>query len=171
MAKSKTAKSKKSPSRKAKNTAAEGASDEVLKEITKRPRGRPPKLVNTEAMRRQIRALAASHMPKKAAAGILLVHRQTFADFLDANPECAEAWEMGLDQGKGELAILMWRSARGHGSPAVRMQIHLAEQHLGHHRKVDARVGGLPGAPAIVTTVVPATQEQLAQQWADAING
>lgn len=170
MAKAKKPKRKKQ-AKKAKPAAtftAAGDAGDILPPPAKM--GRPRKLEDTPETRRQIMVLAGMHMTKREAAAALLVHPDTFGDFLRANPECDLAWEEGLYYGRASLRRRQWKSSNGTSAPAVRMQIWLGKQYLDQREKFDGRLAGGDGGP-IRHKAEPMTVEELAEQYAASING
>jgi len=98
--------------------------------------GRPPKLVESEELLKQIESLARIQCTKKEAAAVLRVHQDTLADFLQAHEKARIAWEDGIETGKASLRRLQYKSAE---SGNTTMQIWLGKQMLDQTDKTDAR--------------------------------
>jgi len=129
--------------------------------------GRPPKLVESDALIKQIMGLALIGCTLDEAANALFVHVNTFRTFLEENERSLEAWEMGPEIGKMSLRRMQWKTARAGN---VRMQIWLGKQRLGQADKMDHRHAGANGGP-IRTINGQMTPQEAAQAYADSIRG
>lgn len=129
--------------------------------------GRPPKLVESDALIKQLIGLRVIDCTLREGAAALFVSENTLRDFLEANPRCAEAWNTGAELGKLSLRRMQWKSAKAGNH---RMQVWLGKQRLGQADKVDHRLAGHNGGP-IQTIGGEMTPQQAAQAYADSING
>ena len=96
--------------------------------------GRPPKLVESEELIKQIEGLGRIQCTQREAAAVLRVHRDTFAAFLGTHEKAQEAWDNGQEQGKASLRRLQYKSAEN-GNPT--MQIWLGKQWLEQKDKLE----------------------------------
>lgn len=97
--------------------------------------GRPPKLVESEELLKQIEGLGRIQCTQREAAAVLRVHRDTFADFLGTHEKAMEAWEDGQEQGKASLRRMQYKAAKN-GNPT--MQIWLGKQWLGQKDRTES---------------------------------
>lgn len=105
--------------------------------------GRPPKLVETEELLKQIEGLARIQCTQREAAAVLRVHRDTFADFLRSHEKAMEAWENGLENGKASLRRHQYKMAENNPT----MAIWLGKQWLDQRDKADNQYSGPDGKP------------------------
>lgn len=101
-------------------------------EPPKRKPGRPPKLVVDEKTVAQIFELGGLQCTREEAAAVLLVNRDTFADFLKREPIALAAWENGILNGKVSLRRTQFNLAKTHAG----MAIFLGKQLLGQRDQV-----------------------------------
>jgi hypothetical protein len=116
------------------------------------PLGRPPKLVESEELLKQIEGLARIQCTQREAAAVLRVHRDTFAAFLGTHEKAQEAWENGLEQGKASLRRMQFKNAENGNAT---MQVWLGKQWLDQRDKSDNQFSG-PGGGVITMSVMSA---------------
>lgn len=97
--------------------------------------GRPPKLVETPELIKQIEGLSRIHCTMVEAAAVLGVHRDTFSDFLQAHEKAMAAWEDGKENGKASLRRMQFKAAESGNST---MQIWLGKQWLDQKDKFES---------------------------------
>lgn len=98
----------------------------------KRKPGRPPKLIADAKTIAQIKELAGLQCTREEAAAVLLVNRDTFADFMKREPVALEAWENGMLNGRVSLRRYQFNLAKTHAG----MAIFLGKQLLGQRDQV-----------------------------------
>jgi len=99
------------------------------------PLGRPPKLVESDDLLKQIEGLARNQCTQREAAAVLRVHRDTFAAFLGTHEKAMEAWENGLEQGKASLRRMQFKNAENGNAT---MQVWLGKQWLDQKDRSEA---------------------------------
>lgn len=114
--------------------------------------GRPPKLVESDELLKQIEGLGRIQCTQREAAAVLRVHRDTFAAFLGTHEKAQEAWDNGQEQGKASLRRLQYKAAEN-GNPT--MQIWLGKQWLDQRDKSDNQFSG-PGGGTIPMSIMSA---------------
>lgn len=96
--------------------------------------GRPPKLVESEELLKQIEGLARIQCTQREAAAVLRVDEDTFNKFLGSHEKARAVWKGALETGKASLRRLQYKSAEN-GNPS--MQIWLGKQWLDQKDKSD----------------------------------
>lgn len=114
------------------------------------PLGRPPKLVESEELLKQIEGLARIQCTQREAAAVLRVHRDTFAAFLGTHEKAQEAWDNGLEQGKASLRRMQFKNAENGNAT---MQVWLGKQWLDQRDKTDNQHTGADGKPLTLTVL------------------
>ena len=115
---------------------------------TKSVMGRPPKLVESDEVLKQIEGLARIQCTQREAAAVFHVHQDTFGDFLRSHKRAKAAWDEGLESGKASLRRLQYKNAENGNAT---MQIWLGKQWLEQADQavntidVGATLGGLLG--------------------------
>jgi len=84
----------------------------------------------------QLRALGRIQCTVAEAAAVLCVSRTALINFMSRNPEAAEAFDYGAEEGKASLRRTQWLMAQR--NPA--MAIWLGKQWLGQRDKADLKV-------------------------------
>lgn len=112
--------------------------------------GRPPALVESEELLKQIEGLARIQCTQREAAAVLRVHRNTFAQFLSTHEKAQEAWENGLEQGKASLRRMQFKNAENGNAT---MQVWLGKQWLDQRDKTDNQHSGPDGSPITLTVL------------------
>lgn len=97
--------------------------------------GRPPKLVETPELIKQIEGLSRIQCTMVEAAAVLGVHRDTFSDFLRAHEKAMAAWQDGKENGKASLRRMQFKSADAGNAT---MQIWLGKQWLDQKDRVES---------------------------------
>ena len=114
----------------------------------KRPNGRPPKLVESDELLKQIEGLARIQCTQREAAAVLRVDEDTYNKFLGSHEKARAAWKSGLESGKASLRRLQYKNAE---NGSATMQIWLGKQWLEQADQavntidVGATLGGLLG--------------------------
>ncbi len=124
----------------------------------KRPNGRPPKLVESEELLKQIEGLARIQCTQREAAAVLRVDEDTFNKFLGSNNNARTAWKMGQESGKASLRRMQFKSAENGN---VTSQIWLGKQWLDQKDKAENTVN--------INKFEQMTDEQLRSQFAAAL--
>src|SRR5258708_559297 len=103
----------------------------AAKKKAKEPKriGRPPVKIDADNLRK----LAALRCTVEEAATFFKTVKRTLLRRLKEDPELAEAWGNGKNEGRIALRRLQWRHAQAPGSAGVQMTIHLSKHELGEH--------------------------------------
>lgn len=99
--------------------------------------GRPPKLVVTDELLKQIEGLARIQCTQREAAAVLRVDRDTFGLFLRSQEKAREAWETGQEAGRASLRRLQFKNAENGNAT---LQIWLGKQWLDQKDKTESTV-------------------------------
>lgn len=98
------------------------------------PLGRPPKLVESDELLKQIEGLGRIQCTQREAAAVLRVHADTFRAFLHSNEKAMVAWENGLENGKASLRRHQYKMAETNPT----MAIWLGKQWLGQKDRTES---------------------------------
>lgn len=112
--------------------------------------GRPPALKPDDKTLKQIKGLGQIQATTKECAAVLGVSEPTFIKFKKDNPEAAEVFELGKEQGKASLRRMQFSAAeRGN----VTMLIWLGKQLLGQsdRQEISGPAGGAIEVEQITT--------------------
>lgn len=93
--------------------------------------GPKPKLVHSEQLLEQIRALGRIQATVEESASVLRVSLRTLQNFFTANPDAKEAHEGGMMEGRASLRRKQFAMADGNAT----MAIWLGKQYLGQRDK------------------------------------
>ncbi|MPZ59208.1 MAG: hypothetical protein GEU91_22545 [Rhizobiales bacterium] len=89
--------------------------------------GRKPSLTCDEKTLKTIEGLAKIQCTQAEAAAVLGCHRETFINFLNANPEARARWDNGLEAGKASVRRNLFKLSETNTAAAI----WLSKQYLG----------------------------------------
>lgn len=104
--------------------------------------GPKPKLVHSEALLEQIRALGKIQATVEESASVLRVSERTLQNFFTAHPDAKEAHDEGKSEGRASLRRAQFTSALNGNAT---MQIWLGKQMLGQREPIKEIEIGKPG--------------------------
>jgi len=104
--------------------------------------GRPPSLKPDTKTLKNLKGLGQIQATTKECAAVLGVSEPTFIKFKKDNPQAAEAYEFGLEEGKASLRRMQFTAARKGNAT---MLVWLGKQLLGQRDHRD--LGGPNGGP------------------------
>jgi hypothetical protein len=129
--------------------------------------GRPPALVLSPELVKQIEIFGRAQMSLSEAAGILGCARNTFGIFLKNNPDAMEAWETSPHAGKGQVKLAQYKAAMKGSIDALKWW---GKQHLGQAEKQDSNNTGGPTTAIQINNAGPLSDDdhaRIAAQVAD----